>query len=131
VIGVAGATTAAQYRRQAETICEATTMKLQKVPKPQAKNEIVAFLRIGLGYFTQQHAKLQKLKPPKVYRYLHGKVLALDQTELETLKAMIDRIDRGADAEKAYDAVSTKLNNLAKAQTTAWKKLRVKACWLQ
>lgn len=126
-----GATTAAQYRRQAGAVCQATSAKLNKVPKPKKKAELVPFLRIGLGYDRQQHAKLVALKPPRVLKFLHGKVLALDAIELATLEAMIDRIDRGANAEKAYDAVSAKLNSLAAEQTAAWKKLRVKACWLQ
>jgi hypothetical protein len=131
VAGDVRAASAAQYRRQAEVICEATSTKLNKVPKPKTRTEFVAFLRIGLGYYRQQHTKLAKLVPPKVYRYLHGKVLSLDSAELAARQTLVDRIAGGADLEKAFDALRPKLDSLAAAKTAAWKKLRVKACWLQ
>ncbi len=112
-------------------ICEATTTKLNGVPRPKTKVDLVSFLRIGLGYYRQQHAELAKLTPPKAYRYLHGKVLAADTAELAARQALVDRIAGGVDLEQAFDALRPRLERLAATKTAAWKKLRVKACWLQ
>jgi len=126
-IALAG-TSPAQYRAQATTICKGTSAKLAKVKSPQVPKDVNPFLKAAVPIFQEQHDKLGKLTPPKIYKFLHKKVLTLEQEQIDGLKDVISKVDKGGDPKKTFTAAEGKLGPIADAETAAWKKLRVPAC---
>jgi hypothetical protein len=128
VSGSASAATAAQYRRQAGAICRTTSAKLRTVPRPSQASEVGRNLKLGLGYYKQQHAKLAALHPPSTLRSLHKKALALDGEQVSLLQKVVVAVDAGVDAQKVAATVSSRLAALGAAEAATWRKLRVPAC---
>ena len=75
-----------------------------------------------------QRKALEKLDPPRSYRYLHQKILGLEKQQIDGVSKLIDRIDSGADAKQAFAALDKSLSPVGLAETAAWNKLRVPAC---
>src|SRR5207247_8761052 len=98
-----------RYRTQAGAICTATSAKLKKVKAPRTKKEIGPFLEESLPIFEGQYGKLKKLDPPKVLRFLHGKVLKLERQQIDGIQDLIDAIDAGADPATAFPTVGKRL----------------------
>jgi hypothetical protein len=130
-----------QYRAQATTICKGTSTGFNKaIPggfqglrgpwfvTAGFERDIEGLLKLMLPVFHGQYDKLKKLDPPKVYRFLHAKVLSLEKQQLDGVQVVLDQIRGGTAPQKAFDAANAKLKPLADAELTAWSKLGVPAC---
>jgi hypothetical protein len=128
VAGVALAATPAQYRQQATAICKTTTAKLKKLTTPASAKDIGRYLKQATPIFEAQYTALRKVTPPPALKFLHGKALAAEQGQLIGIKALIAKLDTGADPQKQFNAVDKRLSALSDAEDAAWTKLHVPAC---
>jgi hypothetical protein len=126
--GVALAATPAQYRQQATAICHTTTAKLKKLATPASPKDFGLYLKQATPIFEAQYKALRKVTAPPALKFLHGKALAAEQGQLVGIKAMIARLDSGADPTKTFNAFDKRLSGLSNAEDAAWTKLHVLAC---
>jgi hypothetical protein len=128
VAGAALATTPAQYRQQATTICKNSSAKLKAVRAPASPKDFSRFLKAATPIFESQYNALRKLAPPAALRFLHGKALAAEQGQLVGIRALITALDKSSNPEATFKRFDKKLSPLSDAEDAAWRKLHVPAC---
>ncbi len=65
---------------------------------------------------------------PAQYRRQATAVCKTTTAKLKTVKAAIAQLDRGADPQQIYNAMSKTLSPISDAEDAAWTKLHVPAC---
>jgi hypothetical protein len=128
VAGTAQAQSPTLYKSQASSICRATSAKLNKIPEPPSIKYLGIFLKAALPHIRAQYNALRKLTPARAQRFLVGKALAAERTQIAGISAWIKELEAGGNPQTTYNKWDKRMSPVSDAEDAAWEKLGIKAC---
>jgi len=117
----------AAYRNDAADVCNDIGTQIAALGNPTKAtlgNYLIKAYALGL----HEPERLRRLDPPAAFRSLHQQVAAIVQREVDLLGQAVTRIQAGADAVAAYNAIAGNFERLAQQENAIWRKLEVTGC---
>ncbi len=124
----ASAASPSAYRAKVNAICKAGVAKLNAVPAPKSPKGYAAYFDAEARIGVQLMKQIIAVAPPKSLQPLVLSALKLQGKVEDGIIALSNRIKKGADPVKAYNAAKPALDKVNNQANTAWIKAGLTAC---
>jgi hypothetical protein len=118
----------AGYRAKVNGICKVGVAKITALPNPKSPAGYGAYFQANatLGYKLLK--QIIAVTPPKSLQPLVLRALKLQGGVIDGVQALANRIKKGADPTRAFNAARPGLDRLSKQADVAWRKAGLNAC---
>ena len=126
-----GSLSAAEFRTQADAICQTSNDSLATLTEPTASSssaEVAAFLTAGLEATDAEIAKLRALDPPADLAGELDQALDLLEQRQTRIRAVADRVAAGEDFETVIGQANDEIDNLNNQADAKAKELGLTVC---